>query len=169
MFDPTIFENLKVVTEGAVYDLDLDGIIQVTDRKDMIDMAHMGRHYEISFRVGDAPITATLQLRVDAKNWSDEVLEHQTESSCQIGVRFTGMVEQNVATYKEMQHMLQAKWGEGRTIKQRLSYAPCEENVAYEYIIDIHFNKGINEDHIDDLPVMIEYMVETIEELRKWM
>ena len=36
MFDPTIFENLKVGIENAVYDLDnLDEIIRVTDRKDL--------------------------------------------------------------------------------------------------------------------------------------
>ena len=32
MFDPTIYENLKVVFEGAVYDLDLDGHLTVGDR-----------------------------------------------------------------------------------------------------------------------------------------
>lgn len=36
MFDPTAFDNLKVIVEGAVYDFDLHGDILVTDRKDMI-------------------------------------------------------------------------------------------------------------------------------------
>ncbi len=34
MFDPTAFDNLKVIVEGAVYDFDLHGDILVTDRKD---------------------------------------------------------------------------------------------------------------------------------------
>jgi hypothetical protein len=169
LFDPTVFENLKVVVEGAVYDLDLDGMIQVTDRKDMIDLAHMGRHYSISFQLNESNLTATFELAVDAKNWSDEVLEHESMPSCRIGVHFTGMIEQDDVLHKEIQHMLQEKWGEGREVKQLISYSPCARNVAYYNTIEIHFNKGVNEDHIDDLPVIIDYMVETLEELRKWM
>jgi hypothetical protein len=33
MFDPTAYDNKKVVTEGAAYDLDLEGQIRVVDRK----------------------------------------------------------------------------------------------------------------------------------------
>ncbi|MDF0725751.1 hypothetical protein PY093_03360 [Cytobacillus sp. S13-E01] len=40
MFDPTIFDNLKVVIEGEVYDLDLTGDFLVTNRSDSIDIAN---------------------------------------------------------------------------------------------------------------------------------
>lgn len=49
MFDPTAFDNLKVIVEGAVYDFDLHGDILVTDRKDMMDLASLSRIYHISF------------------------------------------------------------------------------------------------------------------------
>ena len=33
MFDPTIYDNIKVVLEGAVYDLDLEGKIIITTKR----------------------------------------------------------------------------------------------------------------------------------------
>lgn len=36
MFDPTAFDNMKVVIEGAIYDLDLDGEISIIDRNDLL-------------------------------------------------------------------------------------------------------------------------------------
>ncbi len=51
MFDPTAFDNLKVIVEGAVYDFDLHGDILVTDRKDMMDLASLSRIYHISFQL----------------------------------------------------------------------------------------------------------------------
>lgn len=51
MFDPTAFDNLKVIVEGAVYDFDLHGDILVTDRKDMMDLASLSRIYHIFISV----------------------------------------------------------------------------------------------------------------------
>ena len=44
MFDPTVFDNLKVAVENEFYDLDnLDRIIDITNRRDLLDMAVMSR------------------------------------------------------------------------------------------------------------------------------
>ena len=49
LFDPTAFENIKVVIEGEIYDRDLSGEIFVTDRNDWFNSAKLSRKYEISF------------------------------------------------------------------------------------------------------------------------
>jgi hypothetical protein len=41
MFDPTAFDNMKVVLEGALYDLDIMGEIIITDRNDLFNTAKM--------------------------------------------------------------------------------------------------------------------------------
>ncbi|NUJ69854.1 hypothetical protein HUS64_21435, partial [Pseudoalteromonas sp. 2102] len=52
MFDPTIFDNLKTVVEGAVYDLDVtDELVTVVDRSDIIDLAKFTRAYALSFQL----------------------------------------------------------------------------------------------------------------------
>jgi len=63
MFDPTIFDNLKVVLEGLVYDHDLAGRIMITDRSDWIDLAKLSRSFRIRFRIRtpDDPVQATAE------------------------------------------------------------------------------------------------------------
>ena len=39
MFDPTAYDNLKVILEGAVYDLDLSGELKIIERNDIVDLA----------------------------------------------------------------------------------------------------------------------------------
>lgn len=66
MFDPTAFDNLKVVFEGAVYDLDLSGDIQILDRKDLFDFAHYDRCYQIRYSLPyKKSISVAFHLKAD--------------------------------------------------------------------------------------------------------
>ena len=49
MFDPTAFENMKVVMEGIFYDKDLSGEIIILDRNDIMNIAKLSRTYDLSF------------------------------------------------------------------------------------------------------------------------
>ena len=49
LFDPTAYENLKVVFEGIVYDYDLNEEITIIERNDYINLADMSRTYNLSF------------------------------------------------------------------------------------------------------------------------
>jgi len=67
MFDPTAFDNLKVVLEGAGYDFDLGGEIDIVDRKDLFDFAHYERKYQIQYRLkGTQGASVRLELKADA-------------------------------------------------------------------------------------------------------
>ena len=48
MFDPTAFENIRVVLEGIFYDKDLEGSIMIIDRNDIMNTAKLSRTYELS-------------------------------------------------------------------------------------------------------------------------
>ena len=43
MFDPTAYENMRVVLEGIFYDKDLSGEILVIDRNDIVNTAKLSR------------------------------------------------------------------------------------------------------------------------------
>ncbi|WJH34045.1 hypothetical protein N6H14_29460 [Paenibacillus sp. CC-CFT747] len=76
MFDPTIYENLKVVAEGAVYDLDLKGELLILGRSDRVELASMSRAYAIRFRLPDKPeASAEFRLEADTYDLSAEILE----------------------------------------------------------------------------------------------
>ena len=50
MFDPTVYDNLKVAFENYLYDLDnLDESIHITHRKDQLEMASMSREFILQF------------------------------------------------------------------------------------------------------------------------
>jgi hypothetical protein len=67
LFDPTVYDNLKVVLEGAVYDLDLAGSILVTGREDWVNLADLSRTYKLTFVMAD--------------DRSEETMEHGTDAS----------------------------------------------------------------------------------------
>ncbi|CAG7628149.1 hypothetical protein ACFQI7_15230 [Paenibacillus allorhizosphaerae] len=62
MFDPTIFDNLKVVLEGCLYDQDAEGEIAVTRREDLLDLAGMGRTFRMEIRLPGSSVSAVVQL-----------------------------------------------------------------------------------------------------------
>ncbi|MEI0739291.1 hypothetical protein VQ056_26320 [Paenibacillus sp. JTLBN-2024] len=56
MFDPTIFENLKVALENQLYDLDnIDGLIRIIGRDDRLEMSVMSREFAIRFELAGRP------------------------------------------------------------------------------------------------------------------
>ena len=55
MFDPTAFENMRVVMEGIFYDKDLSGDITIVDRNDVINTAKMSRDFDLSFQLNPRP------------------------------------------------------------------------------------------------------------------
>lgn len=70
MFDPTVFDNLKVAMENTVYDLDnLDSRIDITQRIDRLEMSVMSREFAVQFRLREHPsVTAEIQLKADLNN-----------------------------------------------------------------------------------------------------
>lgn len=91
MFDPTIFENLKVGIENAVYDLDnLDEIIRVTDRKDLLDMATLSRSFSLRFELATPSTTsAEICLETGLRDLAAEILEiPEGQPACELKLRF---------------------------------------------------------------------------------
>jgi IS4 transposase len=53
MFDPTAFDNMKVIIEGLLYDKDLDGEYEITDRNDFVNLSKMDRLFSIRYKKVD--------------------------------------------------------------------------------------------------------------------
>ncbi|KHF29150.1 hypothetical protein LR68_02142 [Anoxybacillus sp. BCO1] len=92
MFDPTIFDNLKTVVEGAVYDLDTnDELIAIIDRSDIVDLAKFTRAYALSFQLRHAhQLTCTISLEMTLQHIANELLhEDVTNAGCTVTVSFS--------------------------------------------------------------------------------
>ncbi|WP_047152353.1 hypothetical protein [Aneurinibacillus tyrosinisolvens] len=174
MFDPTIYENIKVALEGAIYDLDLSGEVLVVSRNDVIELSAMSREYAIGFqdRKSEAAsrqkkTAAKIILAADTRDLAGEILElpegNETNKSfgCTIKVIFLKEVV-GLDQCREIEDMLDDVWSYRPHITQRLSfyhipYTQREEK--YEDEITLDFGRKINEENIEDLFSIIEHTV----------
>ncbi|MBD8068094.1 hypothetical protein [Bacillus sp. PS06] len=169
MFDPTIFDNLKVVIEGAIYDRDLDGELAVIDRKDMIDLASLARSYVITIKNRDIKqdITATITLVMDLTNLSAELLNTKGHfPGCQVNVVFNMKMKEHETTCEQIQQTMYDIWGKGRKVTQEVTFI-FQQETQREYLntIKLEFERLIGEDQMDDLLGMIPYILSTTKEL----
>ncbi|REK77531.1 hypothetical protein [Paenibacillus paeoniae] len=171
MFDPTIFDNLKVAFENELYDLDnLDRMIDITGRRDMLDMAVMSREFSLSFRLagsGDG-VTAELMLDTSLRDLSAEILELKGEkAACGLAIRFHTLVEANdlEVRCREIERCIVDIWMPEEGPVQTLSRVFGEESERYRNQVELRFRRRIGEEQMDDIPELIEHAVRTLEAL----
>ncbi|HHW37566.1 MAG TPA: hypothetical protein GXX18_10070 [Bacillales bacterium] len=172
MFDPTIFDNLKVVAEGAVYDLDLEGEILITNRMDQIDLAKLSRYYAVTFRKkdeGDNSVHGEFRIYADVHDLSAEIMEIAEQSiGCQIEVVFFTTVKDPKKDCEAIQSALLEIWGDRPSITQEISYHyDTHTPVKMKNTIFLKFDRKIGEAQVDDLPIMVDYMVGSIDHLNE--
>jgi hypothetical protein len=193
MFDPTIYENLKVVLEGTVYDHDLQGKIIVTDRNDIMDMAKLSRCYRIRFRMRTAAeraamtpsdaataesfeeltpsILSTVQAEIfllaEVEDLAGEILAVELNDTrgpgCILKVRWIVQAEDNEACLT-IQEVLQEVWGTESAIVHRLSYV-YDQPKAIEICSELDFQRKIDENQIEDLSSLVEHVFRSLRKL----
>lgn len=181
MFDPTIFENIKVVIQGAIYDLDLKGSILVTDRSDQVDLAHMSRKFRIRFKeAGQSGLAfGELILKTNLRDLATEILElyQEPKPGCRLEIRF----EQSNNT--EDQHIMQLHehlihiWGSRPEIRHEITghwemgnSAELENQTSFRHLpnfksihrVTLDFNRTIDENQIEDIPELLQLMIESL-------
>ncbi|MNW37797.1 hypothetical protein D3C74_148500 [compost metagenome] len=171
MFDPTIFDNLKVVVEGAVYDLDLCGELQVVDRNDRVELSTMSRYYAIKFTLPDrTDCSAELRLWADTKDLAGEILELDSTLAeihgCHLQPVFYKYVNKDNAELEcvASETLAHKIWGDAHLV-QKISYTYGDHNSNALQEITVSFRRKFGEEVIEDVPQMIEHMVMMLERL----
>jgi hypothetical protein len=173
MFDPTAFENMKVVMEGGFYDRDLEGEIRIVDRNDILNSAKMSRRYDITFTdiaKGLAEIFCTFTMEAGLDNLAAELLpqgKSEKLAGCRIYVKFTIKLPKYSKSFLQIREVLRHIWGSGRKVEQTVKYNPENIKTMAETETFISFNRLIYEEQIDDLNEMITYMIASMKALRK--
>ncbi|RSD26576.1 hypothetical protein [Mesobacillus subterraneus] len=173
MFDPTAFENIKVVIEGDIYDRDLSGEILVIDRDDWINTAKLSRKYEISFTVkGFVPekLSAGLVLEAGLENLSAELLGTESANQlagCKVEIFFSLYHSNDLEVFQDIQDTLQGVWGQDRAIIQNVRHSPLQNSRHIHNKAVISFDRLVYEEQIEDLTNMVDYMNESLKKLKK--
>ncbi|MEJ8548628.1 hypothetical protein [Brevibacillus borstelensis] len=177
MFHPLIFDNIKVVLEGAVYDRDFDGSITIIGRSDIMDMAAFYRQFQIEFRLSDesgegqGPF-AQMQLRTSLADIAAEQLEQPlTEHiGCTVCIHFFITITDVQRETEAVTRMLNDIWGNrphiAQTIKAKLDeyqlHWPPEQ---YENQITLDFHRKIDEGNIEDLRDLVDHTIASLTQL----
>lgn len=171
MFDPTAFENMKVVIEGALYDRDLSGDICILDRNDMINMAKLSRTYEVTFcNANEENVQCKFVLTAYLENLAAELLpsSHSTQlSGTHLFIIFTAEHPFQIEIDELIDRELKNIWGNERSIKQKVHLNPLEENETISKEITIGFNRLVCEEQIDDIVLMLDYMVLSMKKINE--
>lgn len=170
LFDPTVFENLKVAIENQLYDLDnLDGIIHITNRIDRLDMSVMSRKFALSFqRVGSEHVTAEFRLDASLQDLAAEILEYPGEDpACTLRLCFKMSIQDAGTACPQIDDILQRTWEPAVPPTQTVSFVYGQEPLQYLNTIELRFHRKINENQMEDIPNLIEHALYTLTELNR--
>ncbi|MBU5672560.1 hypothetical protein [Paenibacillus brevis] len=167
MFDPTVFDNLKVVLEGAVYDMDSEGQLQVIGRTDRIELSAMSRFYAIKFTLPEQKDTwAELRLWADTEDLAGEIMELGSVTlGCHMQPVFFKYVRDPATDCPRIEQLVTEIWGRHVGQTQRISTIYGQSDALPLNEISVHFMRRFGEEVIQDLPQMLEHMLIMLEQL----
>jgi len=167
MFDPTAFDNMKVVIEGALYDLDIKGDIIITDRNDLMNLAKMSRSFDVSFQLPEGNGTAKVKLKSTLLNLAAELIpsmETEHQAGCYVRLEFF-LEQEKEPNFNELKNILLDIWGDSRNFSLTSQFHPLDKDKKISTILAVEFGRLVTEDQMDDLVNMTDYVVATLERL----
>lgn len=171
LFDPTAFDNMKVVLEGAVYDRDLLGDILVVNRDDLINLATLSRQFTIEFELKDPRlskrISGGITLYASLENLSSELLaSYSNDTYSGSTVEIFILCSENVSKEQADQvfNGLEDIWGKQRMIQwTNIAVKTNTNEQSYSSKFTISFDRLVSEEQMDDLVDMIEYLIQSLQ------
>ncbi|MGC5325855.1 hypothetical protein [Brevibacillus sp. SYSU BS000544] len=180
MFHPIVYDNIRVVLEGAVYDRDLDGEILVLSRADVVDLATFHRYFHIEFYLGeevdpDKKVTSQIQLKTSLADIASEQLEQSITDhiGCTICIHFTLHITDVVKDTEKITKILNDIWGHRPHITQEISTHLDEHKqlqwppAVFKNRITLDFHRKIDEGNIEDMQGLVEHSIESLERLHR--
>lgn len=182
LFDPVVFENLKVAMENQLYDLDnLDRRIAIIGRQDLLDLAVMSRSWSLNFTfpslLPDAAVVAEIQLMSSIKDLSDEILQREgADPSCHLQLAYRCPVKQPAVECPQIEQLIHHIWQRELLVQQHLTACFGETTasasdhehwmpIVYENKVTLSFSRRINEEQMEDIEALLEHAILTLEEL----
>lgn len=165
MYDPTVFENLKVAFENRVYDLDtIERDIRITNRSDQMDFAILARRFAIQFTLFDQEnVSAEVILDTSLRDLADEILESPGGNpGCALTVRFQKQVRQATAQCQRIEEKLNAIWENEVLVIQTLSSIYGEEESGYLNNVEVKFRTKIDEENMSEIPDFLHSVLDAL-------
>ena len=165
LYDPTVFDNLKVALENQLYDLDtIEERIHIRGRRDVMDFAVMSREFALQFVLRELPETqAELVLLTSVQDLAGEIMEDSTvEPACSLRLQFIKKMKDSSAECRKIEEALESIWEMDIQVTQTIHYvygAPDEDS---RNTIDVEFRPRLTEENMNELPLFLEHVLETL-------
>ncbi|OIK07444.1 hypothetical protein [Bacillus sp. MUM 13] len=178
MFDPTAYENMKVVIEGAFYDRDLEGEIAVTGRQDIMNLADLSRKFSIEMELKEHMQIRTLKggmtIEASLENLGSELLQpilNESQAGCSVRIFISFPYQLKQQEIGGLMALLSDIWGEERLIEITSSKVTESRSEAHEFLTNasISFGRLVAEDQLDDLLDMIDYLIRSLEKIHSFL
>ncbi|MEK3976745.1 hypothetical protein [Psychrobacillus sp. FSL K6-1267] len=166
MYDPTVFENLKVVFENLLYDMDnIERKINITNRTDRMDFSIIKRDFSIEFVLSDKQkVTAEIIIEASLEELASEILETPGKApGCTLQLKFQKSVIEVPEECKSIELALKEIWEDDITITQRLSFEYGQLKKNYVNTILLSFHQKIKEENIGEIDDFLSSVIETLE------
>jgi hypothetical protein len=170
VFDPTIYDNLKVVFEGALYDLDSSGRVHVSGREDIVDLATMSRAFRMQVEKLDGRCKAQVELTSGLLDFAGELRRVRLAEEvpgCELRLSFH-LPESMAEDCEEIDSYLEAIWGEAAdVVHERTARLLPEQADAGRYRIELRFRQKIDEDNMEDVEPLLDHLVATLDHVEE--
>ncbi|MCJ7842302.1 hypothetical protein MUB24_15645 [Lederbergia sp. NSJ-179] len=170
MYDPTIFENLKVAFENHIYDLDnIDQEIIIQNREDRMDFATLARRLSIQFILVDEPeVTVELIVEASLEDLAGEILEAPgVNPGCSLLLRFQKQLNLQLAKQcEQIEQALHSIWEDDIHLTQTLSFVYGQDS-TYMDNIEVKFKPKLTEEHMREIPGFLKSVLTSLEQLNR--
>jgi hypothetical protein len=167
MFDPTVFDNLKVIIEGYMYDLDLENEISIINRNDNVDLATMSRKYMITFStVNKINPSAKIEIEMRQNQLAGELLQTIKHPGCHIRLSF--QEEMNSQDYDELLlKKLKRIWGEDHKVTLFVTKEVTSNFNIFQHRYLVSFKTTFGEDDIEGLLHIVDKTISLLRLMSK--
>lgn len=170
MYDPTIFDNLKVALENQLYDLDnLDEHIDIKNRRDVMDFAVLSREFALRFALRNHPeIEAEVILRASVRDLAGEILEDpNANAACSLSLCFQKSIQRPDIECAEIEQVMASIWEQDIELTQTIRYVYGEENPKRMNCIEAAFKPRLTEENMTELSMFLEHVFDTMHVLNR--
>ncbi|MBD7908575.1 hypothetical protein [Sporosarcina gallistercoris] len=170
MYDPTIFDNLKVALENQLYDLDtLEEQIEIRNRRDVMDFAVLSREFALRFVLRKHPeIEVEVMLRASVHDLAGEIMEEPNANpACSLSLCFQKNVVDPKVECTGIEKVMASIWEQDIELKQTIRYVYGEENPELLNDIEAKFKPRLTEDNMTELSLFLEHVLDTLHVLSR--
>jgi hypothetical protein len=174
--DPTIYDNLKVVLEGSIYDIDREGKILVVDRADLVDLASMQRYFRMGYVLTQAQerLVCEVEIHSQVRDFAAELQAMRLideKPGVRVSLRFrVDHWQTNDAQVSRIHEQMKAWWEDaviGHALERMID--PDSGKEENRYICTLMFRHKIDESNVEEIPRLLEHTVKTMEWLFEFL